>query len=117
LFKGQCHEIFCFRIFHESSSPKPLKTALQVHFEFVRKFAEIFASQGAPPFKCNRKSSSLQLNKQNGQKYSKGSHWEKATREKNGRGKIKWRKIEGETGHKFSLGFSPSRAALWDYFI
>jgi hypothetical protein len=23
--KGQCHEIFCFRFFHESSSPKPLK--------------------------------------------------------------------------------------------
>jgi hypothetical protein len=26
--KGQCHEIFCFRFFHESSSPKPLKTTL-----------------------------------------------------------------------------------------
>ncbi len=27
-FKGQCHEIFCFRFFHKSSSPKPLKKTL-----------------------------------------------------------------------------------------
>jgi hypothetical protein len=26
--KGQCHEIFCFRFFHESFSPKPLKITL-----------------------------------------------------------------------------------------
>ncbi len=26
--KGQCHEIFCFRFFHESSSPKPPKITL-----------------------------------------------------------------------------------------
>jgi len=44
--KVQCHEIFCIRIF--SSSPKPRKY-LQDHFEFFRKFAEIFASQGGPP--------------------------------------------------------------------
>jgi hypothetical protein len=42
--KGQCHKKFCFRFFHESSSPKPLKITLG-HF----KFAEIFASQSAPP--------------------------------------------------------------------
>ena len=47
--KGQCHEFFCFRFFHESSSPKPLKITL-VHFKFFfQKFAKIFASQGAPP--------------------------------------------------------------------
>ncbi len=33
--KGECHEIFCFRFVHESSSPKPLKIML-------------FSSQGAP---------------------------------------------------------------------
>jgi hypothetical protein len=26
--KGQCHEIFCFRFYHESSFPKPLKITL-----------------------------------------------------------------------------------------
>jgi hypothetical protein len=26
--KGKCHEIFCFRFFHESPSPKPLKITL-----------------------------------------------------------------------------------------
>ena len=30
--KGQCHKIFCFRYFHESSSPKPLK---------IRKFVDL----------------------------------------------------------------------------
>ncbi len=45
---GQCHEIFCFRFFHESSSPKPLKRTLRSLFEFCRKFAEILAIQGAP---------------------------------------------------------------------
>jgi hypothetical protein len=44
--KGQCHEIFRFRFYHESSYPKPLKMTLG-HFELFRKFAEIFASQGA----------------------------------------------------------------------
>jgi hypothetical protein len=46
--KGRCHKIFCSRFFHESSSPKPLKITLG-HFKFFRKFAEIFASQSAPP--------------------------------------------------------------------
>jgi hypothetical protein len=27
-YKGQCHEIFCFRFFHESRSPIPLKIGL-----------------------------------------------------------------------------------------
>jgi len=40
----QCHEIYCFRFFHESSSPKPLK----ISFGPLKKFAEIFVSQGAP---------------------------------------------------------------------
>ncbi len=30
--QGQCHKIFCFRYFHESSSPKPLK---------IRKFVDL----------------------------------------------------------------------------
>ncbi len=34
--------------FHESSYPKTLKIALG-HFDLFRKFAEIFASQVAPP--------------------------------------------------------------------
>jgi hypothetical protein len=47
--KGQCHEIFCFGFFfQESPSPKPLKITLG-SFRIFRKFAEIFASQGAPP--------------------------------------------------------------------
>jgi hypothetical protein len=46
--KGQCHhEIFASGFFHESSSPKPLKILLG-SFLIFRKFAEIFASQGAP---------------------------------------------------------------------
>jgi hypothetical protein len=32
----------------KSSPPKPLKITLD-HFKFFRKFAKIFASQGAPP--------------------------------------------------------------------
>ena len=46
--KGQCHEIFCFWFFHESVSPHPRVFHLD-RFEFFRKFAEIFASQGIPP--------------------------------------------------------------------
>ncbi len=46
--KGQCHEIFCFRFFHESPSPKLMKIALG-SYKFFQKFAEILASQGAPP--------------------------------------------------------------------
>ncbi len=33
----QCHEIFCFKFFHESSSPKPLKTTLG-SFRIFQKF-------------------------------------------------------------------------------
>jgi hypothetical protein len=47
--KGQCHEIFSFRFFHESSSSKPLKITLGTFQIFWRKFVHIFASQGAPP--------------------------------------------------------------------
>jgi hypothetical protein len=36
--KGQCHEIFCFRFFSGINFPQA-----------PEKFAEIFASQGAPP--------------------------------------------------------------------
>ncbi len=46
--KGQCHEIFCFRLFHESSSPKPLEIKLG-SFQNFSKLAEIFASQGTTP--------------------------------------------------------------------
>ncbi len=46
LLKGECHEIFCFLFFSWISFPP----APDYHrFEFFRKFAEIFASQGAPP--------------------------------------------------------------------
>ncbi len=47
--KGQCHEIFCFWFFHESVSPPSPRVSHQDRFEFFRKFAEIFASDGAPP--------------------------------------------------------------------
>ncbi len=40
---------FCFRFFHESSSPKPMKIQYMDNFAFFRKSAEIFANQGAPP--------------------------------------------------------------------
>jgi hypothetical protein len=46
--KGQCHEIFCFWFFHESVSPQPQNIPLRL-FKNFSKFAEIFASQGAPP--------------------------------------------------------------------
>ncbi len=46
--KGQCHEIFCFWFFSWISFPPPKVFHLD-RFEFFRKFAEIFASQGAPP--------------------------------------------------------------------
>ncbi len=45
---GQRHEFFRCRFFHKSSYPKTLKIALG-HFDIFRKFAEIFASQVAPP--------------------------------------------------------------------
>ncbi len=34
LVKRQCHEIFCFRFFYESSSPKPLKITLESFWIF-----------------------------------------------------------------------------------
>jgi hypothetical protein len=49
--KGQCHEIFASGFFHESASPSPPHPRVfhLDRFKFFRKFAEIFASQGAPP--------------------------------------------------------------------
>ncbi len=47
-FKGRVSRIFASDFFHESSSPKPLKITLG-SFQIFLKFAEIFASQGAPP--------------------------------------------------------------------
>ena len=44
--KGQCHENFCFWLFHESVSPKPLSIPLGPFRIF---FGEIFAAQGWPP--------------------------------------------------------------------
>ncbi len=46
--KGQCHEIFDFRFFHESVSPKPLSIPIGC-VKFFWKFTEIFAAQGASP--------------------------------------------------------------------
>jgi hypothetical protein len=43
----QDSRFFASNIFHELSSPKPLKITVG-HFKFFRKFADIFASQGAP---------------------------------------------------------------------
>ncbi len=42
--KGQCHEIFCFWFFSWISFPPAPE-----YPKFFRKFAEIFASKGAPP--------------------------------------------------------------------
>jgi hypothetical protein len=36
-FKGQCHEVFDFRFFHESVSPKPLSILLEP-FQIFSKF-------------------------------------------------------------------------------
>jgi hypothetical protein len=48
VLKGQCQEIFCFRFFHESSSPNPLKQILR-SFQIFQKFEFTESSQGAPP--------------------------------------------------------------------
>jgi hypothetical protein len=49
LFKGTESRDFLLQVFfHESPFPKPLKIMLG-SFRIFRKFAEIFASQGAPP--------------------------------------------------------------------
>ncbi len=46
--KGQCHEIFCFRFFHESPSPQAPENNIRVISNFFENSAEIFASPGAP---------------------------------------------------------------------
>ncbi len=46
--KGQCHESFCFRFFPWITFPQAPENNIRA-FQFFRKFAEIFASQGAPP--------------------------------------------------------------------
>ncbi len=48
LLKGQCHEIFASGFFMNQFSPRP-RVSHKDCFKFFRKFAEIFASQGAPP--------------------------------------------------------------------
>ncbi len=48
--KGQCHEIFCFWFFFiKISFPPAPEYSIKTVSNFFRKFAEIFASQGAPP--------------------------------------------------------------------
>jgi hypothetical protein len=47
--KGQCHEIFCFWFFFMNQFPPSSRVFHLDRFKFFRKFAEIFASQGAPP--------------------------------------------------------------------
>ncbi len=47
--KGQCHEIFCFWFFFMNQFPPSPRVFRLDRFKFFRKFAEIFASQGAPP--------------------------------------------------------------------
>ncbi len=56
--KGQCHEIFDFRIFPESVSPRSLSIPLG-HFKFFQKLAEAFAALGAPPVSLKWKKSSI----------------------------------------------------------
>jgi hypothetical protein len=46
--KGQCQEIFCFRFFHESSSPQAPENIIRVVSNFFLKIEEIFTSQGEP---------------------------------------------------------------------
>jgi hypothetical protein len=46
--KRQCHEIFCFSFFTNSSSPQAPENNIRVINKFD-KFVKIFASQGAPP--------------------------------------------------------------------
>ncbi len=48
-FKGQCHDIFCFWFFWWISFPPAPEYSIRTVSNFFRKFAEIFASQGAPP--------------------------------------------------------------------
>jgi hypothetical protein len=42
--KGQCHEIFDFKFFHESVSPKPLSIPLgpfEIFFKDLRKYLQL----------------------------------------------------------------------------
>jgi hypothetical protein len=47
--KGQCHEIFDFRFFTWISFPPASDDTIKAVSNFFRKFAEIFAAQGASP--------------------------------------------------------------------
>jgi hypothetical protein len=47
IFKGTVPRVFDLWFFHESVSPKPLRIPFRP-FQIFRKFAEIFAAQGAP---------------------------------------------------------------------
>ncbi len=49
VLKRQCHKIFCFRFFSWIIIPQAPENNTRVISNFFRKFAEIFASQGAPP--------------------------------------------------------------------
>jgi hypothetical protein len=48
--KGQCHEICCFWFFSRISFPPSPEYPIRTVSNFFRKFVEIFASQGAPPY-------------------------------------------------------------------
>jgi hypothetical protein len=44
MLKGQCQEMFCFRFFHDLSSPKPLKIALgsfQIFFQNSLRYLQV----------------------------------------------------------------------------
>jgi hypothetical protein len=47
--KGQCHEIFLLLVFFMNQFPPSPRVFHLDRFKFFQKFAEIFASQGAPP--------------------------------------------------------------------
>jgi hypothetical protein len=51
--KGQCHNIFCFRFFHESSAPKPLEITLG-SFRFLSNIRGDIPSQGYHRCQLNR---------------------------------------------------------------
>jgi hypothetical protein len=60
--KGTVPRDFRLQVFYESVSPKPLIIPLG-RFEFFRKYAQIYAAQGAPPVSltplANEKKSSI----------------------------------------------------------
>ncbi len=47
--KGQCHGTFCFWFFLWINVPPAPEYPIRIVSNFLRKFAEIFASQGSPP--------------------------------------------------------------------